>query len=91
MHGCFWHGHNCHLFKFPMTRPEFWRSKIARNAERDKEVQSTLREEGWRWLVIWECALKGKWKIEFDTVLLLAKKWIDGNELEGEIKGVSPK
>ena len=26
VHGCFWHGHNCHLFKWPSSRPEFWRS-----------------------------------------------------------------
>src|SRR3954470_16295918 len=29
-HGCFWHGHDCHLFKWPSTRPEFWQTKIRR-------------------------------------------------------------
>jgi len=23
INGCFWHGHNCHLFKMPTTRKEF--------------------------------------------------------------------
>ena len=27
VHGCFWHGHDCHLFKWPRTREEFWREK----------------------------------------------------------------
>src|SRR5690606_16975078 len=36
VHGCFWHGHNCHLFKWPSTREEFWREKIAGNIKRDK-------------------------------------------------------
>jgi len=29
VHGCFWHGHNCHLFKLPKTRTEFWEAKIS--------------------------------------------------------------
>ena len=36
IHGCFWHQHNCHLFKWPSTRPEFWETKIHRNVEVDK-------------------------------------------------------
>ena len=24
VHGCFWHGHDCPLFKLPATRREFW-------------------------------------------------------------------
>ena len=87
VHGCFWHGHDCHLFRFPSTRPEFWRSKIARNVERDQEVRKTLREEGWRRLVIWECALKGKWRLDFDGVLSRAGRWIRGSETEAEIAG----
>lgn len=23
IHGCFWHMHGCHLFKWPSTRPDF--------------------------------------------------------------------
>ena len=37
IHGCFWHQHNCHLFKWPSTRPEFWQNKISGNKERDKQ------------------------------------------------------
>ena len=31
VHGCFWHGHGCHLFRWPQTNPEFWRTKIEGN------------------------------------------------------------
>ncbi|WP_327521613.1 hypothetical protein [Pseudomonas amygdali] len=24
VHGCFWHRHDCPLFKWPSTRPDFW-------------------------------------------------------------------
>ena len=90
VHGCFWHGHECHLFKFPSTRPEFWRTKIARNVERDREVRTGLKEQGWRRLVIWECALKGKWRIDFESVLGRAEQWIKGSEAEAEITGAPP-
>src|ERR1700733_3845367 len=33
VHGCFWHGHDCHLFKWPKSRWGFWRKKIERNRE----------------------------------------------------------
>ncbi|MEF3082714.1 very short patch repair endonuclease [Luteimonas sp. SMYT11W] len=58
-HGCFWHGHQgCSYFRLPKTRPEFWESKIRRNAERDHEAIGRLEEAGWRIAVIWECALR---------------------------------
>jgi DNA mismatch endonuclease (patch repair protein) len=57
--GCFWHRHDCHLFRWPATRKEFWRKKINGNAQRDKKNLLLLNEAGWRVLVIWECALKG--------------------------------
>jgi DNA mismatch endonuclease (patch repair protein) len=31
IHGCFWHGHNCKLFRLPKTRTEFWENKINTN------------------------------------------------------------
>jgi DNA mismatch endonuclease, patch repair protein len=58
-HGCFWHGHQgCSFFRLPKTRPEFWKDKIQRNAERDSLAIEQLRAAGWRVAVIWECALR---------------------------------
>ncbi|MFP4906044.1 very short patch repair endonuclease [Paraburkholderia sp. BR14261] len=58
VHGCFWHGHNCALFKWPRTRPEFWREKIARNRLNDAKALAALAAQGWRVAVIWECACR---------------------------------
>lgn len=60
INGCFWHKHNCRLFKWPKTRPEFWRDKINRNHENDKLAMDRLSELGWRICVVWECSIKGK-------------------------------
>mgnify|MGYP001813680444 FL=1 len=60
VHGCFWHGHDCHLFKWPQSRREFWRKKITRNKVKDAESYVSLKKEGWYILTIWECALKGR-------------------------------
>lgn len=59
INGCFWHGHDCHLFRSPKTNRSFWQEKIAANRARDQKNVSTLRARGWRVVVIWECALSG--------------------------------
>lgn len=58
--GCFWHGHDCHLFRWPATREEFWRAKIAGNIARDRRNREQLMEEGWRIAEVWECQIKGR-------------------------------
>lgn len=59
IHGCFWHAHGCVLSKLPATRQDFWQTKLATNVERDRKAIESLRVQGWRVLVIWECALRG--------------------------------
>lgn len=58
VHGCFWHGHGCALFKWPQTRAEFWRAKISKTRSRDDRQLEALREAGWRVAVVWECAIR---------------------------------
>lgn len=60
VHGCFWHGHECSLYRLPKTRPEFWGDKIGRNRARDQRVTAELQATGWRVLTVWECSLRGK-------------------------------
>lgn len=60
VHGCFWHRHECHLFKWPKTRSEFWKEKINRNYKNDQKVLEYLQSAGWRICIVWECAIKGK-------------------------------
>jgi len=93
VHGCFWHGHDCHLFKWPSTRADFWRKKIYRNQEKDAESLGLLQTEGWRVLVIWECALKGRTKRPLDEVLAKSARWLlsdsDYEEIIGGVNGTS--
>lgn len=86
-HGCFWHGHNCHLFKWPATRPEFWADKIDGNRQRDRRVRDALLGRGWRRLVIWECAIKGRHRLDFDALIGDVASWIRSDLAEGEITG----
>lgn len=60
VHGCFWHGHDCPLYRLPKTRPEFWADKIGRNRSRDQRVVEELRSTGWQVLTVWECSLRGR-------------------------------
>lgn len=62
VHGCFWHGHDCPLFKWPGTRPEFWRAKIGRNQSNDQRTRTTLIAADWRVGIVWECATRGAGK-----------------------------
>lgn len=60
INGCFWHGHkNCKLFRLPKTNTEYWKNKIKRNMERDKEIAKTYLEAGYRVAVVWECSITG--------------------------------
>lgn len=85
VHGCFWHGHQCHLFKWPSTREDFWRNKIIRNREVDERNIKQLHELGWRICIVWECALKGKNRIPLDEVLDTCARWLRSDTLILEI------
>jgi DNA mismatch endonuclease (patch repair protein) len=56
--GCFWHGCSRH-YKAPAQNGEFWNKKRDANQARDRLVNRTLRERGWRVLRIWEHELRG--------------------------------
>jgi DNA mismatch endonuclease, patch repair protein len=51
--GCFWHGCADHR-GYPKANAGFWRTKINRNVERDRETADLLREQGWLVIRIWE-------------------------------------
>lgn len=79
IHGCFWHGHSCTLFRLPSTNIQFWNDKISGNQKRDKLVIAKLRENSWRIAIIWECALKGEKEIAIDDIIERLADWIKGN------------
>lgn len=87
VNGCFWHGHDCHLFKMPSTRPEFWRAKIDGNRERDVKNQQELLSQNWRVLIVWECALKGKHRRSLECVLGQIDTWINTKSNFLEVRG----
>jgi len=60
VNGCFWHGHNCPLFRWPKTRKEFWKDKITANMHRDQKNYAELAELGWRVCIVWECSIRGR-------------------------------
>lgn len=62
VHGCFWHGHCCPMFKLPRIRPDFLREKIERNQNNDNRAKKVLLADGWRVGIIWECTLRGAGK-----------------------------
>lgn len=86
-HGCFWHGHDCHLFKWPSTRPDFWREKINRNRTVDERSQRALDEAGWRYAIVWECALKGRGRLSVENVLEQCASWLRQGRGNLEIRG----
>ena len=87
VNGCFWHGHQCHLFRWPRSREDFWREKITGNMERDCLNRTRLLEQGWRICRVWECASKGKHRLPADTVIDRCAAWLNGAELELDILG----
>jgi DNA mismatch endonuclease (patch repair protein) len=51
--GCFWHGCPKHA-NLPANNRAFWKKKMAANKARDRQVNRTLRNAGWRVVRIWE-------------------------------------
>ena len=51
--GCFWHmcPHHCTL---PKNNSEWWRAKLLRNVERDRDTDEQLARQGWVVLRYWE-------------------------------------
>ena len=88
VHGCFWHGHDCHLFKWPSSRVDFWLTKINRNKEIDQISIEKLKLSGWRVCTIWECALKGKTRRPLADVIEGCSQWLLSDKDLLEIRGL---
>jgi len=87
VHGCFWHGHDCPMFKLPVTRAEFWAAKIKGNRARDARAHNGLAAAGWRAMVLWECALRGPGRRPLEAVLDEIVRWLRTEEPEGVVHG----
>ncbi|PNG27654.1 very short patch repair endonuclease [Methylocella silvestris] len=89
VNGCFWHGHDCHLFRLPATRADFWSAKITRNRQRDEDVRKQLRKTDWRVLTIWECAIRGRESIGLSNVITDVSSWLQTGAENREIRGIA--
>ncbi|WP_426281241.1 very short patch repair endonuclease [Lysobacter soli] len=89
VNGCFWHGHDCPMFKAPKTNSDFWARKIAQNRVRDAAMIAALRSLGWRVLTVWECAQKGPRRVPQPELIRRCSDFILGETQEAEIRGGS--
>ena len=86
VHGCFWHGHDCRFFKWPQTRPDFWRKKIRSNRASDLKAREALRATGWRVGIVWECAIRGADR-DIENVSRCIRKWLRSDRPFMEARG----
>jgi DNA mismatch endonuclease (patch repair protein) len=86
VHGCFWHRHDCALFKWPSTNVTFWRTKLLRNRSVDRRALKQLKIADWRVLTIWECSLKGVKRLEIDRVVETTTRWLHSRSRLSEIR-----
>lgn len=86
IHGCFWHIHKgCKFATKPLSRKEFWREKFEANIKRDRKNYDALAAKGWRVLVVWECAIKGKKDNEMEALGKEVKNWLKSSQKYCEI------
>lgn len=85
VHGCFWHMHDCKHFKWPKTRPEFWRNKIERNVARDRSNVEALKQCGWRIAVVWECTFRDG--NDASEQMEILADWVTAGSQDLEISG----
>ncbi|MBR1247501.1 DNA mismatch endonuclease Vsr [Bradyrhizobium sp. AUGA SZCCT0169] len=87
VHGCFWHGHHCPMFKMPATRTEFWIKKLNGNRDRDQKTLRSLRQDNWRVLTIWECSLRGPARRTPDEVVRFCQSFLSSHQVGQEVSG----
>jgi len=76
IHGCYWHGHNCDLFRLPKSNRNFWLDKISGNRARDARKLKELRAAGWRVALVWECSIRGAGNNAIDRVAARLARWL---------------
>lgn len=77
--GDFWHGNNWKIRGMRNRQEElkkyspFWKEKILRNIRRDKDVNASLRKEGWTVMRFWESSIKKDPKKAVNQVIKFLK------------------
>jgi DNA mismatch endonuclease (patch repair protein) len=81
--GEFWHGHTMTAAKRG-TLTDFWRKKIDRNVERDREVNSALREMGWHVIRVTDR------EVNCDVRRVVSRIWRAHGQLVGKRRKTDP-
>lgn len=75
VHGCFWHQHTkCKDGHLPKSNVKYWRPKLERNVQRDRDALRELKELEWDVLVVWECEIKDQKLLSAKINQFLSKK-----------------
>ena len=89
VNGCFFHYHDCRLFKMPQTRRSWWKKKLTGNRIRDQKNITALLNSGWRVLTIWECAWKGRGSVyvQIDKISRKIVSWLRSSSSKKDVRG----
>jgi len=85
VHGCYWHSHGCYKSSVPESKRDFWIKKFKANQERDQHNVKSIQGQGWRVIIVWECALKGKTSLPISSVVESINIFLHSNEVFNEI------
>jgi DNA mismatch endonuclease, patch repair protein len=88
VNGCFWHRHDCAMFRLPSTRTDFWHAKLDRNVENDMAAWNSLACKDWRVAVVWECALRGKQRLPDGEAIQKLASWLLSDNDTLTIRGI---
>lgn len=74
VNGCFWHQHNgCKKAIIPRNNSAFWKRKLERTIERDRQIRAKLRRHGWKVFTLWECHIRSS----ADRTVIRIRKSLD--------------
>jgi len=65
---CFWHKCPIHG-NMPKTNNDFWRKKLNRNCDRDKEITRYYIENNWNILRLWEHSFKSDFNKTINIII----------------------
>ncbi len=89
VHGCFWHAHDCRDFRWPKSNRAFWERKLRRNVALDEATSRRLKEQGWRVLIVWECAIRHAKPGDLERLGSEVAAWLRSNRSSAQFNSES--
>lgn len=75
------------MFRWPQTRPEFWREKISGNISWDILNEDAPIALGWRVALIWVSALQGPQRLTSSDVIDSLCTYLESSEILFSVQG----